>query len=148
MMTEIMKTYFPKQKETEQKEWFLIDASNCVLGKVAVKAAAILMGKNKPTYTPHMDMGDYVVIVNARNVVLTGRKWKLKKYYRHSGYPGGLKVTTAEEMRQKKPEQIIIHAVKGMLPKNKLASKMLKKLKVYPDNHHPHNAQKPKLISV
>jgi large subunit ribosomal protein L13 len=144
----ILKTYFPKERETKQKEWVLIDASNCVLGKIAVKTATILMGKNKPHYTPHMDMGAYVIIVNAKEVVLTGKKWKNKKYYRHSGYPGGLKTTTAKEMRKKKPEQIVIHAVKGMLPKNKLGAKMIKKLKVYPDENHPHIAQKPILINI
>ena len=111
-----------KERETKQKEWVLIDASNCVLGKIAVKTATILMGKNKPLYTPHMDMGAYVIIVNAKKVVLTGKKWKNKKYYRHSGYPGGLKTTTAKEMRKKKPEQIIIHAVKGLQSLRKLAN--------------------------
>ena len=126
-----------------EKKWYVVDASGKVLGRLANKIAVVLMGKHKPTYTPHVDTGDYVIVVNADKVVLTGKKLDQKKYYRHSGYPGGLKELTARQMFEKHPEKVIYLAVKRMLPKNKLGRKMLKKLKVYAGPEHPHQAQKP-----
>ncbi len=141
------KTYMAKPGEIEKK-WYLVDASGKVLGRLASQIAMILMGKHRPTYTPHVDTGDYVVVVNAEKVVLTGRKLDQKNYYRHSGYPGGLKVVTARQLLQKHPEKLIYLAVKRMLPKNKLGRKMLKKLKVYAGSEHPHQAQKPEPLEL
>ncbi|HEX68470.1 MAG TPA: 50S ribosomal protein L13 [bacterium] len=145
-----MKTYFPTKEEVEKmgRKWYLIDAKGKILGRLASKIALILQGKHKPYYTPHLDVGDYVVVINAKDVKLTGKKEKEKKYYWHSGYVGGLKVRTAEELRAKKPEELIIHAVRGMLPKNSLGRKMLKKLKVYAGNEHPHQAQNPEPLEI
>ena len=134
------KSYMAKEVE---KKWYVVDASGKVLGRLANKIAVVLMGKHKPTYTPHVDTGDYVIVVNADKVVLTGKKLDQKKYYRHSGYPGGLKELTARQMFEKHPEKVVYLAVKRMLPKNKLGRKMLKKLKVYAGPEHPHQAQKP-----
>ena len=134
------KSYMAKEVE---KKWYVVDASGKVLGRLANKIAVVLMGKHKPTYTPHVDTGDYVIVVNADKVVLTGKKLDQKKYYRHSGYPGGLKELTARQMFEKHPEKVVYLAVKRMLPKNKLGRKMLKKLKVYVGPEHPHQAQKP-----
>ena len=134
------KSYMAKDLE---KKWYVVDASGKVLGRLANKIAVVLMGKHKPTYTPHVDTGDYVIVVNADKVVLTGKKLDQKKYYRHSGYPGGLKELTAKQMFEKHPEKVVYLAVKRMLPKNKLGRKMLKKLKVYAGPEHPHQAQKP-----
>ena len=142
-----MKTYFARKETMEARDWRLVDAEGKVLGRLATEVADLLRGKNKPIYTPHVDTGDFVVVVNADKIKLTGRKWEQKVYYRHSGYPGGLKSLTAKELLEKKPEELIRHAVKGMLPKNRLGRKMLKKLKVYADNDHPHEAQKPVTIS-
>ncbi len=142
-----MKTYIPKAEEIKKK-WYLIDAKDKILGKLAVKIAQILSGKNKVLYTPHMDTGDFVVVINAKKVRVTGGKEKKKIYYHHSGYPGGLKERTFEDMLKRKPGQIIQKAVKGMIPKNKLGRKMLKKLKVYPEAEHPHQAQNPEKIEV
>jgi large subunit ribosomal protein L13 len=142
-----MKTYYAKPGEV-QREWVLIDAENQVLGRVASKAAQILRGKNKPQYTPHVDTGDFVVIVNADKIRLSGSKATAKEYYRHSGYPGGLKCETFEEAMQKHPERVIEHAVKGMLPKNTLGRAMGKKLKVYAGPDHPHTAQQPRKIEM
>ena len=142
-----MKTYMAKF-EPEKRKWYLIDAKGKTLGRMATQIANILRGKNKPIFTPHVDCGDFVVVVNAKYVKLTGKKWEQKKYYRHSGYIGGLKEMTAEEMREKFPERLIIHAVKGMLPKNRLANRLITKLKVYPEADHPHQAQKPIKIEV
>jgi len=125
-----MKTYFPKEGELT-KNWYLVNADGAVLGRLAAHVAAILRGKTKPTYTPHADTGDFIIIVNAEKVKLTGNKLSQKTYKRHSGYPGGLKVVNANTMLQKKPENVIIIAVKGMLPKNSLGRQMLSKLKVY-----------------
>ena len=125
-----MKTYYAKPNEVA-REWLLIDAQDQVLGRVASKAAHILRGKHKPTYTPHVDTGDFVVIINADKIRVTGKKLTDKEYYRHSGYPGGLKCETFEEAMEKHPERVIEHAVKGMLPKNTLGRAMAKKLKVY-----------------
>jgi len=140
-----MATYSAKKGEVE-RSWYIIDAENKVLGRIATKIAAILRGKHKPVFTPHMDTGDFVVVINAKKVHLTGRKLDNKIYYRHTGYPGGLKSMTAEEMLKKKPENIIKLAVQGMLPKNKLGRKQLTKLKVYSGSNHPHKAQTPKVL--
>ncbi len=142
-----MKTYYAKPGEVE-REWLLIDAEDQVLGRVASKAAQILRGKHKPTYTPHVDTGDFVVIVNADKIRVTGKKLTDKEYYRHSGYPGGLKCETFEEAMAKHPERVIEHAVKGMLPKNTLGRAMAKKLKVYAGAEHPHMAQAPREIKM
>ena len=142
-----MKTFMAKF-EPEKRKWYLIDAKGRVLGKIATQIANILRGKNKPTYTPHIDSGDFVVVVNARHVKLTGKKLQQKKYYRHSGYIGGLKEIPAEKMLEEHPERVIIHAVKGMLPKNRLANRLITKLKVYAEDDHPHKAQKPIKIEL
>ncbi|HHF98746.1 MAG TPA: 50S ribosomal protein L13 [Candidatus Aerophobetes bacterium] len=142
-----MQTYMPKKEEIVRK-WYLVDAKDKILGRLATKIARILSGKDKPIYTPHIDTGDFVIVVNARKVRVTGRKEEGKIYYHHSGYPGGLKKETLAELREKKPEEIIRRAVKGMLPKNRLGRKMLKRLKVYPDENHPHQAQNPEPISL
>jgi len=143
----LYKTYSAKKEEVKRK-WFVVDAKDKVLGRLASKIALILRGKHKSIYTPHVDTGDYVIVVNAEKVVLTGKKLENKKYYSHSGYPGGLKVKTAKELLEKYPERLIIHAVKGMLPKNILGRKMLKKLKVYRGENHPHKAQKPEPLEL
>jgi large subunit ribosomal protein L13 len=137
-----MKTVVAKEHEIEKK-WYLIDASNKILGRLASEIATILRGKHKSLFTPHMDAGDYVIVVNAGKVVLTGKKLDEKIYYRHSGYVGGLRETTAKEMLQKSPENLIRLAVKGMLPKTSLGRRQLTKLKIYPGHTHPHAAQQP-----
>jgi large subunit ribosomal protein L13 len=137
-----MKTIVAKEYEVEKK-WYLIDASNKILGRLASEIATILRGKHKSLFTPHMDAGDYVIVVNAGKVVLTGKKLDEKIYYRHSGYVGGLRETTAKEMLQKSPENLIRLAVKGMLPKTSLGRRQLTKLKIYPGHTHPHAAQQP-----
>lgn len=142
-----MKTYYAKPNEVE-REWLLIDAEDQVLGRVASKAAQILKGKHKPTYTPHVDTGDFVVIINADKIRVTGTKAAAKEYFRHSGYPGGLKSETFTEAMEKHPERVIEHAVKGMLPKNTLGRAMGKKLKVYAGPEHPHMAQAPREIKL
>ncbi|MBQ1298557.1 50S ribosomal protein L13 [Candidatus Saccharibacteria bacterium] len=140
-----MKTYSQKAKEIN-REWYLIDASTLPLGKLAVIVADKLMGKSKVTYTPHIDNGDYVVVINAKNVKVTGEKMTQKKYYRHSGYPGGLKELKLEEVLEKEPARVIFEAVKGMLPKNKLAPERLKRLRIFEGSEHTHEAQSPKEI--
>ena len=142
-----MKTYNAKPQEV-QREWVLIDATDQVLGRVAVKAATILKGKNKPQYTPHVDTGDFVIIINADKIKVTGSKAQGKVYYRHSGYPGGLKSETFAEAMAKHPERVVEHAVKGMLPKTTLGRAMGKKLKVYAGPDHPHAAQQPREIKM
>ncbi|MBM6989817.1 MAG: 50S ribosomal protein L13 [Mobilibacterium timonense] len=137
-----MKSYIAKPADVERK-WYVIDAEGKTLGKLAVEAAMILRGKKKPTYTPHVDTGDYVIVVNAEKVCVTGKKESDKIYKHHSGYPGGLKETPLKELRAKQPEEIIRHAVKGMMPKGKLGRQMYKKLKVYAGPEHPHAAQHP-----
>ena len=137
-----MKSYIAKPADIDHK-WYVIDAEDKTLGKVAAEIAMILRGKKKPIYTPHVDCGDYVVVVNAEKVAVTGKKEKQKIYKNHSGYPGGLKETTLAELRAKKPEEIIRHAFKGMMPKGKLGRQMFKKLKVYAGPEHPHAAQNP-----
>jgi large subunit ribosomal protein L13 len=142
-----MKTYTAKAGEVEHG-WFVVDAQDKVLGKLATQIAVRLRGKHKPEYTPHVDTGDYVVVVNAAKVRVTGRKTERKIYYRHSGYPGGLKVTNFAKLRAARPERVLQHAVKGMLPKGPLGYAMLKKLKVYAGGTHPHSAQQPKALEI
>ena len=137
-----MKTFVAKEHEIDKK-WYLIDASDKILGRLASEIATILRGKHKAIFTSHMDAGDYVIVVNADKIALTGAKLDKKIYYRHSGYVGGLKETTARQMLEKKPENIIRFAVKGMLPKTSLGRRQLKKLKIYTDPNHPHQAQQP-----
>ena len=137
-----MKTYMAKKGEVGAK-WHVVDVADKVVGRVATRIATVLMGKHRPEYTPHVDTGEFVIVINAEKVVLTGRKWAHKQYQRYTGYPGGQKSVSAEKMRQKHPEKIIEEAVRRMLPKNRLASRMLKRLKIYVGNQHPHAAQKP-----
>jgi large subunit ribosomal protein L13 len=137
-----MKTYQAKKEELEYK-WYLVNADGKVLGRLATELAKILKGKNKPTYTPHVDTGDFVIVVNAGKVTLTGKKMKDKIYYHHTGYPGGIKEMNAEKLLAKKPTEMIRMAVRGMLPKNSLGRQMLRKLKIYGGPNHPHDAQKP-----
>lgn len=132
-----------ENRDTVEKSWYLFDGDGKILGRLASKVATILRGKAKPVFSPHMDTGDFVVVINAQKIKMTGRKWEDKVYYRHSGYPGGLKAITAKALLQKKPEELIRTAVKGMLPKNRLGRKLLKKLKIYPGAEHPHQAQQP-----
>ncbi len=137
-----MKTYQAKKEEVQHR-WYLVDAEGKVLGRLATELAKILRGKNKPIYTPHVDTGDYVIVVNARKITLTGKKMKDKIYYHYTGYPGGIKETNAEKLIAKKPTEVIRMAVKGMLPKTSLGRQMIKKLKVYAGAKHPHEAQNP-----
>ncbi|MDD3473693.1 MAG: 50S ribosomal protein L13 [Syntrophaceae bacterium] len=137
-----MKTWTPKTGEVEKK-WFVIDAKDKVLGRLAVECARILRGKHKPQFATHADCGDFVIVVNASKVRLTGKKMSQKMYYNHSGYPGGLKSTNAEKLMKEKPELLFRRAVKGMLPKNSLGRAQITKLKVYASETHPHEAQKP-----
>ena len=131
-----------------EKNWHLVDAEDKVLGRLAVKIAGILSGKNKAQYSPNADLGDFVVVVNAEKVKVTGNKFSQKNYYHHTGYPGGLKTKSFEKMQEDSPEKIIEKAVKGMLPKNKLANQIIKKLKVYSGSVHPHIGQQPKELSI
>ena len=142
-----MKTYQAKKEEMEH-QWYLVDAEGKVLGRLASELSKILRGKNKPIYTPHVDTGDFVVVVNAEKVALTGKKVKDKIYYHHTGYPGGIKEMSAEELLAKKPTEVLRIAVKGMLPKNSLSRQMLRKLKIYAGSNHPHEAQKPIPLKV
>lgn len=141
------KTYSQKPSEVTRK-WFIIDASTAPLGKIAGAVAKYLIGKYKPTYTPHIDGGDYVVVINAANVVVTGAKEADKTYYSHSGYPGGISSMSLSEMRTKFPERIIEEAVKGMVPRNKLASERLKRLRVFAGSEHTHTPQTPEKVEV
>ena len=138
-----MRTYSPKASELKN-EWLIIDATDVVLGRLATHAATLLRGKHKPTFAPHMDNGDFVIIINAEKVALTGAKLLQKKAYRHSGYPGGLTATTYAELLEKSPEKAVEKAIKGMLPRTKLGNAQLTKLKVYAGAEHPHAAQQPK----
>jgi large subunit ribosomal protein L13 len=142
-----MKTYVAKTEEVK-RDWYLVDVENQVLGRIATTIANVLRGKNKPTFTPSVDTGDFVIVVNAAKIALTGNKLADKTYYSHSGYPGGIKSITAGKLLEKKPEDLIKHAVKGMLPKNKLARHMLSKLKIYSGSEHPHKAQQPKAMNI
>jgi large subunit ribosomal protein L13 len=142
-----MKTFLPKVDEINRK-WYLVDADAQVLGRLATRIATVLMGKDKPTYSDFLDTGDFVVVVNAEKVRLTGKKLDDKKYYRHSGYPGGIKETNARQLLNKHPERVLQYAVKGMLPKNKLGSRMIRRLKVYSGQDHPHQAQQPEVLTI
>jgi large subunit ribosomal protein L13 len=142
-----MKTYQAKKEELD-RQWYLVNAEGKVLGRLSTALAKILKGKNKPTYTPHLDTGDFVIVVNAGKVTLTGKKMKDKIYYHHTGYPGGIKEMTAEKLLSKKPTEMIRMAVKGMLPKNSLGRQMLRKLKIYAGPDHPHEAQKPISLEI
>jgi large subunit ribosomal protein L13 len=142
-----MKTYAAKKEEVT-KTWYLIDAKDKVLGRVASRVAAILRGKHKAIYTPHVDMGDNVIIINADKVKLTGTKPMKKIYYRHSGYPGGIKATPYLDMMKKDPTFVMRHAIKGMLPHNRLGRKQLLNVKIYAGENHPHQAQKPEILSI
>ena len=135
-----------KEKANAERGWVLVDAKDQILGRLSTRVATLLRGKHKPDWTPHVDNGEYVVIINAERIILTGRKLSEKKYYRHSGYPGHLKEVTAERMLETHPERVIEHAVRGMLPKNKLGRSLLLKLKVYAGEKHPHEAQCPETI--
>jgi large subunit ribosomal protein L13 len=137
-----MKTYQAKKEDFEHK-WYLVNAEGKVLGRLSTELAKILRGKNKPTYTPHLDTGDFVIVVNAGKVTLTGKKMKDKIYYHHTGYPGGIKEMNAEKLLARKPTEMIRMAVRGMLPKNSLGRQMLRKLKIYAGPKHPHEAQEP-----
>lgn len=142
-----MKTYLPKVN-VEERRWHVIDASGVVLGRLAAQIANILRGKNKPIYTPHLDAGDFVVVINAEKVVLTGKKETQKLYMSYSGWKGGERYRSVAEIREKKPEFLIWHAVKGMLPKNRLADRLITKLKIYRGPNHPHAAQKPDVLKA
>ena len=144
-----MSTYFPSGKGlAENRKWYVVDASGKTVGRLATEVARMISGKNNPAWTPFMDMGDHVVVINARKAVFTGSKNEQKLYRRHTLYPGGLRETTVNEMFEKKPEKVIELAVKGMLPKTKLGKAMVKKLKVYADGDHRHFAQKPEAIEI
>ena len=134
--------------ETRQRDWYVVDAEGRTLGRLATQIADALRGKRKPEYTPHIDTGDFVVVVNAEKIVVTGKKLQDKRYYRHSGYPGGLRSRTLAEMLDRRPEEVIRKAVKGMLPRNRLARAQLTKLKVYAGPDHPHAAQQPKPLEI
>ena len=136
------------RKEDVTRKWYLINAENKVLGRLASEVAQLLRGKHKPIYTPHIDTGDCVIIINADKVAMTGNKWEQKLYRWHTGYPGGFREVSAERMRERRPERLIELAVRGMLPKNKLGRAMLRKLKVYTTNTHPHAAQKPEPLDL
>jgi len=142
-----MRTLFAKKGEVEQK-WYVVDAKDAILGRLAVKIATQITGKNKTIYTPNTDTVDFIIVINAEKIKLTGRKLDNKVYYRHSGYPGGLRAETARDRIKRCPEKIITDAVWGMIPKGRLGRAMLRKLKVYKGSEHPHEAQKPELLSV
>jgi large subunit ribosomal protein L13 len=144
-----VKKYTSSAKSSDNpKKWYVVDANGAVLGRLASQVAHRLRGKHNPKFTPHADTGDWVIVINAEKIVLTGRKMDQKMYYRHSGYIGGLKQMTAKELLEKKPEELVRSAVKGMLPKNRLGRRLFKKLKVYTGNAHPHEAQQPEIIKI
>lgn len=143
----MFKTYVPPVNDLDRK-WYVVDAADQRLGRLATEVAKVLRGKNKPTYTPHMDTGDFVVVVNAEKVVVTGNKANMKLYRRHSGRPGGMKSETFNELQARIPERIVEKAVKGMLPKNALGRKLFTKLKVYAGPEHPHQAQQPQVLTI
>ena len=140
-------TYSAKASDNPGK-WWVVDADGAILGRLASAVAYRLRGKHNPLFTPHTDTGDWIVVINADKVVLTGKKWDQKQYYRHSGYIGGLKTITAKKLLEKRPEDLVRFAVRGMLPKNRLGRKLFKKLKVYAGNEHPHSAQQPDVMSL
>ncbi len=142
-----METYIPKLNEINQK-WLVVDADGQILGRFASEVASILRGKNKPIFTPHMDVGDHVININAGKIRVTGKKAKTKKYYRHTGYPGGLRSDSYSDLIKSNPAKILEKAIWGMLPHNKLGKKIYKKLKIYAGNEHPHEAQKPEKIEI
>jgi large subunit ribosomal protein L13 len=142
-----VKTYVANSND-RQRDWLVVDATGKTLGRLATQIAIALRGKHKPEYTPHVDTGDFVIVVNAEKISVTGNKLEDKKYYRHSGYPGGLKTRTLAEQLERRPEEVIRKAVKGMLPRNRLARKQLTKLKVYAGPEHPHIAQKPETMEI
>lgn len=144
-----MKKYTASAKSSDNpQKWYVVDANGAVLGRLASQVAHRLRGKHNPKFTPHVDTGDWVIVINAEKIVLTGRKMDQKMYYRHSGYIGGLKQMAAKELLEKKPEELVRSAVKGMLPKNRLGRRQFKKLKVYTGNAHPHEAQQPETIQL
>ena len=144
-----MKKYTVSAKNSDnQGKWYVINAEDAVLGRLATKVASHLRGKHNPAFTPHVDTGDWVVVINAEKVALTGRKWDQKLYHRHSGYIGGLTSISAKNLKEKRPEDLVRFAVKGMLPKNRLGRKLFKKLKVYAGNAHPHEAQQPETLTL
>jgi large subunit ribosomal protein L13 len=142
-----MKTYVATPQDRE-RNWVLVDANGQNLGRLATQLADLLRGKRKPTYTPHCDVGDFVVVINAEKIAVTGNKRTEKRYYRHSGYPGGIKSRSLNDMLERRPEEVLRLAVKGMLPRNRLARKQLTKLKIYAGPEHPHTAQKPELLEI
>jgi large subunit ribosomal protein L13 len=142
-----MKTYVAKESEV-QKKWYVVDAKDRILGRLATQIATRLRGKNKPIFTPHADTGDFIIVINAERIALTGNKWDKKIYYHHTGYPSGLKQISASKLLAKKPEDIIRFAVRRMLPKNSLGRRQLKKLKIYAGPQHPHEAQKPEVLEI
>jgi large subunit ribosomal protein L13 len=142
-----MKTFVAKESEVHKK-WYLVDAKDKILGRLATQIASRLRGKHKPIFTPHADTGDFIVVVNAEKVSLTGNKWDKKIYYHHTGYTGGLKQISARKLREKRPEDIIRFAVRRMLPKNSLGRRQLKKLKIYSGPDHPHQAQQPEILEI
>ena len=142
-----MKTFFAKEQEVE-KQWFLVNADNKPLGRLATEIAVRLRGKHKPIFTPHADTGDFIVVVNADRVTLSGKKWDKKIYYHHTGYIGGIKEISARKLREKSPKDLLRFAVRGMLPKNSLGRRQLKKLKIYTGNEHPHQAQQLKELEI
>lgn len=144
----MLKRTFSAKKSDMEEKWWLVDAQSKVLGRMASEIAQVLRGKNKPIFTPHVDTGDFVIVINADKVRFTGKKLKDKVYYHHSGYIGGLKSITAEKLMQKDPTEVVHRAVKGMLPKNRLGRKLIKKLKVYAGGEHPHQAQQPETLDI
>ena len=147
MSTATAKTYQATSQDRE-RDWYLVDAEGKTLGRLATQIADVLRGKRKPTYTPHVDVGDFVIVVNAEKVAVTGNKLEQKRYWRHSGYPGGIRSRTLGEMLDRRPEEVLRKAVKGMLPRNRLARQQLRKLKVYAGPDHPHEAQRPEPLAV
>lgn len=143
-----MKTTVMANSETVERKWYVVDAANIPLGRVASQVAMVLRGKNKPIYTPHVDTGDFVIVINTDKMVLTGKKLTDKKYFHHSGFPGGLKEETYKDMMETKSDFVLEKAVKGMLPKNSLGKKMIQKLKVYKGSEHPHQAQQPVELKI
>lgn len=142
-----MKTWNAKPQEVPAK-WYLVDASGKTLGRMATEIAKILRGKNKPTFTPHVDTGDFVVVINSEKIEMSGEKWESEKFYSHSRYFGSLKELTAAQLREKDPAQVVVEAVQGMLPKNKLSKKLIQKLKAYKGAQHPHASQKPEALNL
>lgn len=143
-----MKTTFMANPSNVERKWYVVDAEGKTLGRLAAEVAKVLRGKHKPTFTPHVDTGDFVIVINAEKVRVTGKKLLQKEYFRHSGYPGGSTFTSLESMLQKHPERVVEHAVRGMIPKNKLGADIYRKLKVYAGPEHPHAAQQPEVLEI